>query len=59
MLQNNIWGRTEMHRGFREKPKGKGSFGKFRRALDDNIEMYIKEIGWEGEVSDLAHDMDK
>ena len=24
MLQNNIWRRTEMHRGFRGKPKGKG-----------------------------------
>jgi hypothetical protein len=21
--------------------------------------MYIKEIGWEGEVTDLAHDKDK
>jgi hypothetical protein len=32
MLQNNIWGRTEMHRGFRGKSKGKGLFGKSRRA---------------------------
>jgi hypothetical protein len=32
MLQNNIWGRTEMRRVFRGKPKGKGPFGKSRRA---------------------------
>lgn len=50
MLQNNKLGRTEMHRRFRGKPKGKGPFGKSRRAWDDNIEMHIKEIGWEGEV---------
>ena len=48
-----------MHRGFWEKPKEKGPFGKSRRAWDDNIEMYIKEIGWKGEVSDLAYDKDK
>ena len=48
-----------MHRGFRGKPKAKGPFGKSRRAWDDNIKMYIKEIGWEDEVTDLAHDKDK
>jgi hypothetical protein len=28
-------------------------------AWDNNIKMYIKEIGWEGQVTDVACDKDK
>jgi hypothetical protein len=30
------------------KPEAKRPLGRSRRRLEDNIKMYLKEIGWEG-----------
>jgi hypothetical protein len=29
-------------------PEGKKSFGRWRRGWEDEIKMYLREIGWEG-----------
>jgi len=31
-----------------KKPEGKKPLGRSRRRWEDNISMYIREIGWEG-----------
>jgi hypothetical protein len=30
------------------KPEGKGPLGRLRRRWEDNIKMYLREIGWDG-----------
>jgi len=44
----NTHGRDEKCiRSFVGKPQGKRSFGKPRRRWEDDIRMYLREIGWE------------
>ena len=40
------------------KPEGKRPLGRPRRRWDDNIKMYLQEVGWKGmDWIDLAVDM--
>ena len=42
------------------KPEGKKSLGRPRRTLEDNITMYLREVGCDpGEWIDLAEDRDQ
>jgi hypothetical protein len=42
------------------KPEGKRPLGRPRRAWVDNIEMDLREIGWDGmDWTDLAQDRDQ
>jgi hypothetical protein len=42
------------------KPEGKASFGKPKRRWEDNIRMYLREIGWEGaEWQHMVQDRDQ
>jgi hypothetical protein len=42
------------------KPKGKRPLGRPRRRWEDNIRMYLREIGWGGmDWTDLAQDRDQ
>jgi hypothetical protein len=39
------------------KPEGKRPLGRTRRRLEDNIRMYVREIGWGGmDLIELAQD---
>jgi hypothetical protein len=41
-------------------PKGKGPLGRPRRRWEDNIKMYLRELGWGGmDWIDLAKDRDQ
>jgi hypothetical protein len=50
-----------MHIGFSwENPEGKRPLERPRRRWEDNIRMYLREIGWDGmDLIDLAEDMDQ
>jgi len=41
------------------KPDGKRLLGRPRRGWDDNINMNVREVGWDMEWIDLAQDRDK
>jgi hypothetical protein len=42
------------------KPEGKRPLGRPRRKWEDNIKMYLREIGWGGmDWIDLAQDRDQ
>jgi hypothetical protein len=43
-----------------EKPEGKRSLERLERRWEDNIKMYLREIGWGGmDWIDLAQDRDQ
>jgi hypothetical protein len=55
-----MWGRNEIGRGFWWDIVGKRPMGRRRCRWDDNIKMYIQEIGWMCvDCSHLAQDRDK
>ena len=39
------------------KPEGKIPLGRPRRRWEDNIKMYLREVGWDIKWIDLAQDM--
>jgi hypothetical protein len=42
------------------KPEGKRLLGRLMRRCEDNIRMYLKEVGWEGvDFMNLAEDRDQ
>jgi hypothetical protein len=42
------------------KPEGKRSLGRPRRRWEDNIKMYLREMGWGGvDWNDVAQDSDQ
>ena len=42
------------------KPEGKRTLGRPRHRWEDNIKMYLEEVGWKGmEWIDLAQDRDR
>ena len=56
-----LTGREEMHTGFfMLKPKLKRPLGICKRRLEDNIKIYLKEIGWDDvECIDVAEKSNK
>jgi hypothetical protein len=57
----HVWGRGEVHTGVLvRKPEGKRPLGRPRLSWEDNIKIYLQEIGW-GVVDwiDLAQDRNK
>jgi hypothetical protein len=53
-------GKKNAYRILVGKPEGKRPLGKLRRRWEDNIKMYLREIGWSdiGWI-DLAEDRDQ
>jgi hypothetical protein len=50
-------GEEEAYRILEGKPEGKGPFGRPRRRWMDNIEMVLREVGWDAmDWIDLAQD---
>ena len=50
-----------MHTGFflEGRPEGKRALGISKRRWDDNIKMYLQEVGWGGmDCMDLSQDRD-
>ena len=41
------------------KPEGKRSLGRPRRRWEDNIKMYLQEVGGGGNLIELAQDRDR
>ena len=41
------------------KPEGKRPLGRSRRRWEDNIKMYIQEVGGVGDWMELAQDRDR
>jgi hypothetical protein len=48
-----------VHRIFMGKPEGKRPLGRPRLRWQDNIKMYLQEVGWGEHGLDLAQDRDK
>jgi hypothetical protein len=48
-----------VHRVLVGKPKGKRSLGRPRRRWEDNIKMYLQEVGGGGDWMELAQDRDR
>jgi hypothetical protein len=52
-----MWGRREMHAGKLER---KEPFARSRSRWEDNIKIYVQEVGWEAvDWHNLAEDRDK
>ena len=48
-----------VHRVVIEKPEGKRPLGRPRRRWEDNIKMYLQEVGGGGDWMELAQDRDR
>jgi hypothetical protein len=57
----HVWGRGEVQRGFWLRgSEGKQPLGRPRQTREDNIEMYLQKLRWEGmDWIDLAVDRDR
>jgi hypothetical protein len=43
-----------------ERPEGRKPLGRPRRRWEDNIKMYLQEVGWEGvDWIDMAQDKER
>jgi hypothetical protein len=52
--------RTGGYRGLVGRPDGTRPLGRQRRRLDDNIKMYLQEVGWTSmDLIDLAEDRER
>ena len=51
--------RRGVHRVLVGKPEGKRPLGRPRRRWEDNIKMYLREVGGGGDWMELAQDMDR
>ena len=47
------------HRVLVGKPEGKRTLGRPRRRWEDNIKMYLREVGGGGDWMELAQDRDR
>jgi hypothetical protein len=41
------------------RPEGRRPLGRPRRRWEDNIKMYLQEVGWGMDWIELAHDRDR
>ena len=48
-----------VHKVLVGKPEGKRSLGRPRRRWEDNIKMYLQEVGGGGDWMELAQDRDR
>ena len=54
------WERRGIYRVLVRKPEGRRSLERPRRRWEDNIMMYLQEVGWGGvDCMDLAQDRDR
>jgi hypothetical protein len=51
--------RRGVYRVLLGKPEGKRPFARSMHRWDDNIKMYLKEVGWGMDWIDLAQDTDR
>jgi len=54
-----IWKGRGVHRVLVAKPEGKRPLGRPRRRWEDNIKMYLREVGGVGDWMGLAQDRDR